>query len=317
MEKSLDDALERSEKERQRFNLSFEKQVQNFWNKHKSKDRMWNVALVEAVACVAFHRCLEDCGVLPTLHPNYLPHSLLRPVSTSQLIAALKVLREQRFLTRENAQEATSILGDETLARIAKVILKEALFEEFKNLFWDSQGAVDLSDLRVSFFGDAYQLFANKTDINGVEGQYFTGSDLAKEAAVYFVEDENKGLAKGEIIFDPFVGSGQLLRALVPFFHILIQGESRNPSIIEGMRTLVERMAGTDIDENACWLARLSLSLATSAKSKPLSPSCIAVPTSQARVVRHTIEEDSFFDPSTAMVELRQLSRSFPARTRR
>lgn len=267
----LEEVYRRSAEERARFNTSFASKVQEFWSKYqKLGDRTRNVSLVEAVLLVAFYRYLEDCGILPIMEAAYQPFRLNQPVAGSKIVELLKSLRTQRFLASGRAPELRSLISDATLSRVESLLAESRLFSDFKKLFWDGEGPVDLSDLRVAFFGDAYQLFANKTDINGVDGQYFTGSELARETALYFVEEERRGVATDEIIYDPFVGSGQLLRALVPFFHILIQGEERDPSIISGMRSLAQRLAGTDVDENACWLARLSLTIATSERGKPL-----------------------------------------------
>lgn len=267
----LDRLLSETMAERDRFTKTYAEGVQQFWEKYKKQgNKSWNVALVETALCATFLRYLEDVGVLPVLDKEYQKHSLLRPVAKNQLIDRLKTLRSQRFLTSENVAAATGIFSDATLERIDDVLSNKAIFDDFQNILWDKAGPIDVSDLKVAFFGDAYQLFANKTDINGVDGQYFTGSELARETAIYFVEDEKRGIAKDEIIYDPFVGSGQLLRALIPFFHLLLQGEVLEPSIISGMRRLAERLAGTDIDENACWLARLCLGLVTAERGKPL-----------------------------------------------
>ncbi len=267
----LDQLLSETIAERDRFTKSYAEGMQTFWDKYKKlENKPWNVALVEATLCTTFLRYLEDVGILPILDEEYKKYSLLKPVSKDQLVERLKTLRSQRFLTSEKVEDASDILSDATIERIDKVLTNKSIFADFQNIFWDKMGPVDVSDLKVAFFGDAYQLFANKTDINGVDGQYFTGSELARETAIYFVEDEKRGISKDEIIYDPFVGSGQLLRALVPFFHLLLQGEVLEPSIISGMRRLAERLAGTDIDENACWLARLNLALVTAERGKPL-----------------------------------------------
>jgi hypothetical protein len=269
----LIEVFERSAKERIRFNNQFATKVQKFWEKYQELgNRVRNVSLVEAVLLLAFYRYLEDCGIFPILEADFQSFRLHQPASVEKIIDILRSLQSQRFLKSATPpHNLQSLASDATLDRVKQILSNRQLFQEFKDLFWDEQGAVDLSDLKVSFFGDAYQLFANKTDINGVDGQYFTGSELARDTAIYFVEEERRsGVAPNEIIYDPFVGSGQLLRALIPFFHILIQGEARDPSIINGMRALATRLAGTDIDENACWLTRLSLTIATSERGKPL-----------------------------------------------
>lgn len=265
-----EELLAETKSERSKFTQVFEAKVSQFWNTFKSeKDRNHNVSLVECILVTALGRFLEDCGILPILNSDYSNFRFSKPKTVEELLEKVRVLRSQRFLGNSK-DKIDGILSIESIERIEKVLLKESVFSEFCGIFWDNEKEIDLSDLKISFFGDAYQVFANKTDINGVDGQYFTGSDLAKEAAMYFVEEEKKGVASDEIIFDPFVGSGQLLRALVPFFHVLMQGEVREPSIIGGMRDFAKRLAGTDIDPHACWLARLSLAIATAESGKGL-----------------------------------------------
>lgn len=262
--------LEETQQERSRFTASFEAHVNKFWNKFKKDgDKLHNVSLVESVLITALGRFLEDCGILPILENSYTLSKFDKPSDVNKLISKIKMLRSQKFLNGKES-DSEGLISLETINRIETILKNKEIFKDFLEIFWDHQGSVDLSDLKISFFGDAYQLFANKTDINGVDGQYFTGSDLAKEAALYFVEEEKRGVSKDEIIYDPFVGSGQLLRALVPFFHVLMQGEVRNPSVIDGMRELSSRFAGTDIDPHACWLARLSLSISTAEKGRSL-----------------------------------------------
>ncbi len=267
--KILENLMRASKEERHRFNLTFEKNVHSFWEKYKlTGNRTRNVALVEAVLLIAFYRYLEDCGIFPIHEEKFQMFSLNKPPIKERLIKALKELKKQTFLGK-GGSNLESLVSDETIKRIDDLFSELQIYGDFISLFWDTNGPVDLSDLKISFFGDAYQLFAKKSDINGVDGQYFTGSELARETALYFIED-GKGLAEDEVLYDPFVGSGQLLRALVPYFHVLLQGEVRKPSIIEGMRKLSQRLVGTDVDAHACWLARLCLTVVTSERNKPL-----------------------------------------------
>tara|TARA_B100001971_G_C18266320_1_gene592935 strand:- start:312 stop:3062 length:2751 start_codon:yes stop_codon:yes gene_type:complete len=265
----LEEVFEKSKSEVNRFSESFEENVVSFWEKYKKKsNRDWNVSLVETVLLVSLYRYLEDIGVMPLNSINYASFSMQNLCSEKKILECLESLQNQEFITR-NRHFANGLIEDDTLTRVKKVLKKPKIVKDLQRLFWIEGESVDLSDLKVSFFGDAYQLFANKHDVNGAEGQYFTGSELARDSATFLVEEERRGLEEDEIIYDPFVGSGQLLRALVPFFHILVQDEDRSNSIINGMRLLASRFAGTDIDANACWLARLSLTIATAEKGKP------------------------------------------------
>lgn len=261
-----EELLSASEKERIRFTAAFQSGVANFWEKYKKRNnRPWNVGLVKAVLSVAFIRYLEDIGVIKGFESENFECSFLSPMSAREIIRRLKKITKRSSFIDTAGNALADLYDESTIESICTVLGNDSVEHDLKNIFWDQSGAIDLSDLGIQFFGDAYQLFANKNDVNGADGQYFTGSDLAKETALYFIEDEARSvsLQPDEIIFDPFVGSGQLLRALVPFFHLLLQGELRAPGIVQGMRTMAHRLRGTDVDENACWLAKLSLMIVT------------------------------------------------------
>lgn len=130
---------------------------------------------------------------------------------------------------------------------------------------------VDLSHVDHEFFGIVYQKF-----INNGNASHYTSTKLSREMANYIACRSAKTqmpnaraiyLEEDDFILDPALGSGQLLRGLLPFHRIFFQG---NSSGIDGWRSLAKHFMGRDIDENAIWIAKINIWLATADKGEPL-----------------------------------------------
>lgn len=130
---------------------------------------------------------------------------------------------------------------------------------------------VDLSHIDHEFFGIVYQKF-----INNGNASHYTNSKLSREMANYIASRSEKTqmpnaraiyLEEDDYILDPALGSGQLLRGLLPFHRVFFRG---NSSGIDGWRQLACHFMGRDIDRNAIWIAKINIWLATADKGEPL-----------------------------------------------
>jgi hypothetical protein len=130
---------------------------------------------------------------------------------------------------------------------------------------------IDLSHVDHEFFGIIYQ----KVIKNG-NASHYTNSKLSREMANYVASRSEKTqmpnarpifLEDDDFILDPALGSGQLLRGLLPFHRVFFRG---NSSGIDGWRRLARHFMGRDIDENAIWIAKINVWLATADKGESL-----------------------------------------------
>lgn len=189
--------------------------------------------------------CIEDMGVRPLHHD---------------------VLSIKNAKTKNEYNEIfSSILDDDGDFHLTNDVITEKIVKELNGLF-SSFPDIDFAHVDYEFFGVIYQKF-----INNGNASHYTNSKLSKEMATYIAcrndKSQKKGrpifLEDGDYILDPSVGSGQLLRNLLPFYKVFFSGTVKG---IDGWRELATHMMGRDIDPNAVWLSKINLWLATSKK---------------------------------------------------
>lgn len=202
--------------------------------------------LVKALAVAA----LEDMGVRP-LHTG-VP-SIRSAITKSDFI-----------------QIFSSINSDDKDFHKTSHFIDADLCEKIHQLLIELE-EVDLSHVDHEFFGIIYQKF-----INNGNASHYTSSKLSREMANYIASRSDKTqmpnaraiyLKDKDYILDPALGSGQLLRGLLPFHRVFFRGKS---SGIDGWRRLATHFMGRDIDKTAIWIAKINIWLATADKGEPL-----------------------------------------------
>lgn len=146
----------------------------------------------------------------------------------------------------------------------------EKLISEIKILLNQKLTNIDFYHVDHAFFGEIYQCF-----INNGNASHYTNTSMSKELAKYIVGMSDKSqkqenpvyLTDAQYILDPALGSGQLLRGLLPYHKTMFAGRT---SGISGWRELARRFIGRDIDSEAIWVAKLNIWLSTSAIGQPL-----------------------------------------------
>lgn len=148
--------------------------------------------------------------------------------------------------------------------------ISDELCAKIQKMFADL-AHVDLSHIDHEFFGIIYQKF-----INNGNASHYTNTKLSREMALYIASQSSKSQRQGakpvylkntDFILDPALGSGQLLRGLLPFHRVFFRGKSIG---IDGWRNLAAHFMGRDIDETAIWIAKINIWLATADKGQPL-----------------------------------------------
>jgi hypothetical protein len=196
--------------------------------------------------CVA---ALEDMGIRPSHH------------SGMKSIRQVKNIRDYNLIF-------ASILSDDSDFHTGKEFISNSLCEDIYGIF-QSMTEVDFYHIDHSFFGTVYQ-----KSINNGNASHYTNSELSKELANYIANrsDKSQGrvtpirLGKNDFLLDPALGSGQLLRGLLPFHKVFFGGRTRG---IKGWRELAKHFIGRDIDEDALWIAKINIWLSTSVKGEP------------------------------------------------
>lgn len=148
--------------------------------------------------------------------------------------------------------------------------INDATASEIRNLLNDKLADVDFYHIDQSFLGEIYQSF-----INNGNASHYTNSQMSKELAKYIVGLSDKSqkrenpvyLLENQYILDPALGSGQLLRSLLPYHKTIFAGRT---SGISGWRRLASQFIGRDIDPEAIWIAKMNIWLSTSQLDQPL-----------------------------------------------
>ncbi len=204
-------------------------------------------------------RYLEDVGVLPILSSEYRNYSLKDAdnYSAENLKNSLSSFvsgkwfngNKQSLLSKEEQEAIDLKLRDEKfVSRMIKVI------NEYQNF--------DYSDIFIDHLGGIYQEIVNKNS----EGAYYTPYIIGRKIAAYLKGiNENKKIHFEEnvskVIVDIACGSGQLLRALVPYSHLFFKDKKGFLGKNSLRRKLISRLVGIDKDPNSVFICKISLGL--------------------------------------------------------
>ena len=241
----------------------------------KYPDKFEDIAVL--VSTVGAIRVLEDHGVFPD-HPNvansgkFRRDYLLRDseFDKQRIARAINGFLNGKFLKIEGGEFGTirSHSGDEVLnahtsCRSAlEELASSKVFKEIMQLLL----TYDFSDLPWTFWSMLYQINANRGHSSKDIGRYYTHPRITQEIIEWFTQQELRS-TKGDDglpIYDPCVGSGNMLRTFLGFAHKL--GKSNESPIEPAQRAVKERLWGSDIDRVALWICKLSLSTAVAAR---------------------------------------------------
>jgi hypothetical protein len=193
---------------------------------------------------------LEDMGVRPL-------HTGIKGIKTATT-------------KREFIEIFSSIESDDPDFHRPNHLITDDLCLEIHQLF-QQLGDLDFSHIDHEFFGIVYQKV-----INNGNASHYTNSKLSREMANYIASQSTKSQMAGarpvyleepDFILDPALGSGQLLRGLLPFHRVFFRGRSAG---IDGWRKLASHFMGRDIDPVAIWIGKVNIWLATADKGEAL-----------------------------------------------
>ena len=236
-------SLLRSLNPEERFGLSekYQRKIVEFIKKNPKRLKTTLKSL-----CVA---ALEDMGIRPLHHRDI-----------KSIRSASRLSEFQKIFSSVDSKDPDFHTGKEYIEEdLCKGI--NALFQEMDS--------VDFYHIDHEFFGLIYQKI-----INNGNASHYTNTKLSKEMANYIANRSEKsqksvqitGLSDNDYILDPALGSGQLLRSLLPFHKVFFGNTKKG---ILGWRELGKHFIGRDIDEDAIWIAKINLWLSTSEKGKP------------------------------------------------
>lgn len=205
-------------------------------------------------------RYLEDIGILPIQLGDYQKYSLRDPKNYSS--DNLKTIAD-KFVTGKwfNGHEQISFRDE--LSEIKQAVEKSQVCSALKTMLVSPNGDVfDLSDIYIDHLGNIYQKFVSKH----AEGAHYTPPSVGFKLAEYlstlnhskrqeFSED------KDQVMVDPACGSGQLLRAIVPYAHQFYDHNREYIPKNSMRRNLISRMVGVDCDPLSVFLCKMGLCL--------------------------------------------------------
>lgn len=204
-------------------------------------------------------RYLEDTGCLPVLSPEYQKYSLKKEDNFTKE-NLVKILDKFLSGTWHNSKRQT-LLSDEELRIIHKTWDNKSFVKSLKEIFC-SQSSFDYSDIFLDQLGGVYQEVVNKNS----EGAYYTPYSIGRKIAGYLKGINEKQKIDFEanskkVIVDIACGSGQLLRALVPYSHLFFKDSKEFLGKNSVRRKMIARLVGVDKDPNSVFICKLSLAL--------------------------------------------------------
>lgn len=234
-----------------------EERVSKFFDACK-EDRPFNT---KACLFLLMVRYLEDIGVLPIISAQYQSYSLINRsnISVERLLAVVDKFVDGSWFNG-NKQ---SLFSDIELSEVKKVLGKSSNLKAVFALLFDEVGVpINLSDIYIDHLGNIYQRVIHKHS----EGAYYTPYSIGKKLTEYltsmnvasrqkFAEDEQK------VIVDPACGSGQLLRALIPFAHMFYDHSSKQMAKNSMRRDFISRLVGIDKDAESTFICKIGLGL--------------------------------------------------------
>lgn len=224
-------------------------------------------------------RTLEDRGIFPhhppTKHGSGFSAYLLRgkSYSSAQIKKSINAFLSAKFLKCEGREfpYICDYKGDVVLdvAKSCQKALKIADVSSDLKAILCKFLEFDFSDLDWNFWSLLYQVNANQEDTESNFGRYYTHPRIISSIVEWFVHKEQRS-TKGEKalpIYNPCVGSGNMLRTFLSFAQDILPGYSP----IKAAKELVKsRLWGSDIDNCALWICKLSLASAVASRNSKL-----------------------------------------------
>lgn len=204
---------------------------------------------------------LEDIGVLPINSLEYRGHFLgnrnnVTALNLKKIISDFVNGRwfrglEQQIINKKDLESISYVLCD---SKNEKALLG-LLFDE-------KEEPLSLSDIYIDHLGNIYQTHIH----NHAEGAYYTPYSIGKKLSEYLLSLNQTSRMKfaqnpNKVIVDPACGSGQLLRALIPFAHNFYDHSGQYKPKNSMRRDFINRLVGIDKDEESAFICKIGLGL--------------------------------------------------------
>lgn len=197
---------------------------------------------------------LEDIGVLPINSIEYRKNSL----SNKENLTASNLIR----ITNDFIQGKwfggleQETFNDDDLKAIHLTLGEERNQRAVVGLLFDENGkSLSLADIYIDHLGNIYQTHIH----NHAEGAYYTPYSIGKKLSEYLLSLNQTSRMKfaqspDKVIVDPACGSGQLLRALIPFAHNFYDHSGDYKPKNSMRRDFIGRLVGIDKDEESVFI---------------------------------------------------------------
>lgn len=203
-------------------------------------------------------RYLEDTGCLPILSLDYKPLSLkhMERFTKEKLLKVINAFQDGKWFN----SKPQKLLSEEELKIIQNTLSNEKFVSNLEKLFSEHKN-FDYSDIFIDQLGGVYQEVVNKNS----EGAYYTPYVIGRKITSYLKsinESQKINFESNEskVIVDIACGSGQLLRALVPYSHLFFK-KSDELGKNSVRRKMIARLVGVDKDPNSVFICKISLAL--------------------------------------------------------
>jgi hypothetical protein len=256
----------------------FEKQVQTkLLRAQAALGREDFQCLVVLLSTVAAIRTLEDHGCLPEYRGSRYRREGLSlkdaPFSAAKYEKAIRSFFRGETKPFEGNRFAGVATHDGQLVLDASELGLRGVrvadgSPELRSLF-TLLGSYDFSELSWTFWSLLYQINANR-GVSPNQGRYYTHPLIVTEIVRWFSHREARERHRKELpIFDPCVGSGNMLRTFLSHAQALLPGW--DGPLAAAREMVATKLIGSDIDEVALWICKLSLATAVATRSERLT----------------------------------------------
>lgn len=233
------------------------KRVRSFYEKARGQRHH----LTKGCLFLLMVKYLEDIGVLPINQIEYTKNSLavkenINPSNLSKIINDFVNGRWFGGLCQD-------VFSDEDLTSIKMILEDDRNQKAICSLLFDEKGQpLSLADIYIDHLGNIYQTYIH----NHAEGAYYTPYSIGKKLSEYLLSLNQTSRMKfaqntNKVIIDPACGSGQLLRALIPFAHNFYDHSGSYKPKNTMRRDFIARLVGIDKDEESAFICKIGLGL--------------------------------------------------------
>ena len=233
---------------------------------------------VELLFKLSFIFYCEDIGILPRIKREYSKYDLRKAIEKKKILDAsdiklvLSAYSKQKWSDKYLTVSGNDIFWSLEWERWLEKNIKTLSRADVSRLWMDEDfSEFDMSEISSSDLCDSYQLCV-KSDSENV-GTVYTSQGLSNYINASVLNNLNKPLNDGDLVFDPACGSGHLLKRIIFICEKIIPIKYKSLTKNEMVRLFcTNHLAGMDKNKTAVLIAKINIWLSCVEKGVSLDP---------------------------------------------